>query len=132
VTPPPGVAVPPGCPKAQTIVRSVMAVVAGGSKMKLKLRKGEAGAKIAAPGMQVSAKSDGGLRVVATPRSSCSAVASGPSTVKLGSANDTNGDGLVVIVKKLVPELKPGQWSIVATCTSGGRTATAKATVTVS
>lgn len=132
VTPPPGTPVPADCPKAQTIMRSLMSIVAGGSKMNLKLRKGEAGAEIAAPGPKVSKKSDGGLRVVAAPGSTCSAVASGPATVKLGSAKDTNRDGLVVVVKKLVPKLKAGQWSIVATCSAGGHTATAKSTVTVS
>jgi hypothetical protein len=131
-TPPPGFVPPANCPKAQAIVRSLMSVVAGGSKMNLKLRKGEAIAKIAAPGPTLTAKSDGGLRVVAAPGSTCSAVASGPSTVKLGSAKDTNHDGLVVVVKKLYPKLSAGQWSIVATCTAGGHTVTAKSTLTVS
>ncbi len=52
--------------------------------------------------------------------------------MKLGSAKDTNRDGLVVVVTKLVPELSAGQWSIVATCTAGDRTATAKSAVSVS
>jgi hypothetical protein len=40
----------------------------------------------------------------------------GAKRVALGSASDSNRDGLVVVTKKLLPKLGSGSWTLVATC----------------
>jgi hypothetical protein len=134
--PPPGTPLPPGCdsiivqPFALRSLSSVGAK-AKGNRLKLKLRDGAAGARIASPGKKLGKKKgDGGLRVVTVPGASCTATAAkGSETVELGSGTDANKDGLVIVTKKLRPKLGAGVWKLRADCSFSGGNATASSTV---
>lgn len=135
--PPEGTPLPPGCtsivvqPFALRSLSSA-AAKAKGSRLKLRLRAGTAGASIASPGKKLGAKGDGGLRVVSAPGASCSATATkGSQTVELGSATDGNRDGLVIVTKRLRPKLGAGIWKLRADCAHPGGRATASSTVRV-
>lgn len=90
------------------------------SVLRLVLRKGAARVLI----QRATAKD--GLRVVAQPGSTCSAVAArAGKRVSLGKAGDPNRDGLVVIARKL--RLAKGVWRVTVTC--GGASASAAARI---
>jgi hypothetical protein len=133
--PPEGTPLPPGCTSVvvQPFALRSLSAAAKGSRIKLKLRAGTAGASIASPGKKLGAKkADGGLRVVSAPGASCTATATkGSQTVELGSATDGNRDGLVVVTKKLRPKLGAGIWKLRADCAHPGGRATASSTVRV-
>lgn len=112
-----------------TAARLLSLVAATPSTLDLTLSPGKPRARIASPGSGLKRATDGGLRVVTVPGSTCKATArKGTRTVTLGSARDGDRDGTVVVVRKLRPRLTPGRWTIVATCTR----ATARAVVAVS
>lgn len=134
--PPPGAPLPPGCTSVVVqpfAVRSLSSAAAKRSRLKLTLRAGTAGARIASPGKKLGTqKGDGGLRVVSAPGASCIATATkGSRTVELGSATDGNGDGLVIVTRKLRPKLDAGVWKLRATCSHRGGRATASSTVRI-
>lgn len=133
--PPEGTPLPPGCTSivVQPFALRSLAAAAKGSRLKLKLRAGAAGARIASPGKKLGTKGDGGLRVVSAPGASCTATATkGSRTVELGRGLDANGDGLVMVTKKLRPKLDAGVWKLRADCSYDGGRATAGSTVRIS
>lgn len=128
--PPPPVPPPPFF--ALRVPANVTAKPKPSSQMKLRLRAGKPTAKIASPGAKLTEETDSGLRVVSASGATCSATATGAKTVSLGSATDTNKDGLVVIVPELRAKLGSGSWSLAATCTFRGGKATATSRVSIS
>jgi hypothetical protein len=129
--PPPPPPVPPPPFFALRVPANVTAKPKPSSQLKLRLRAGKPAAKIASPGPKLTEETDGGLRVVSASGATCSAVAKGAKTVSLGSARDTNKDGLVVIVPKLRAKLGAGGWSLVVTCSYPGGKATASSRVSI-
>lgn len=98
--------------------RSLAALAGGnGSRMKLKLRRGRPLARIVSPGPRLKRVSDAKLRVVSAPGSSCRASArNGELVVDLGRASDGDRDGLVVFSGRVASKLKPGAWTVTASC----------------
>ncbi len=126
--PPSGTTVPTGPPPTTPPTTTTRAVIQyailgavvktpGISKMHITLHAGAPRTAIISPPAKLTAKTDGGVRLATKPGATCSGKATaGGKSVALGSATDTNHDGVIVLVPKLRPKLQKGSWTVGVSC----------------